>query len=84
MDQWYVLGFKPISFTAKDNSDMKGYKIYLSRQPDSDSKADELVQGEITEVINIWSAYVSYIPCVGDEIILRYNRYGKISSIETR
>lgn len=83
MEKWYVLGFKPISFTAKDNSDMKGYKIYLSREPIAGQKADDMVQGEITEVINIWSDFVSYVPCVGDEIILRYNRYGKISSIET-
>lgn len=72
-----VVGFKGLDFKTKDGQQISGVKLFLEYQEDK-------TNGVCTD-----SAFLSdrrleecdYIPAVGDEIELMYNRYGKITTI---
>lgn len=79
MDTAKVIGFRKVDFTdEKTKQKVEGYTLYLIRQPESDA-----VIGTICEKLFISSRYVDYVPALNDDVVIRYNRYGKVSSIET-
>lgn len=78
MEIYDVVGFKKVDFKDKDGKQIKGFSLHLARPFDADNAAGTEVRKEF-----ISSQYVSYVPSVGDHVKLIYNRYGKISAIET-
>lgn len=79
MEKWCVEGFRKVSFTDKSSGkDVKGYSLFLSRAPEDDS-----ITGRECQKLFISSEYVNYTPTVGDEIVLLYNKYGKVGAIQT-
>lgn len=72
-----VVGMKELDFKTKDGQQISGVKLFLEYQ-------EEKTTGVCTD-----SAFISerrmeesnYIPAVGDDIELMYNRYGKIQAI---
>lgn len=79
MEIYDVLGYRYVNFTdEKTGKQVRGYSLHLGRPFTADDAAGTEVRKEF-----ISSAYVSYVPSVGDHIRLLYNRYGKIGAIET-
>lgn len=80
MEIYEVAGFRRVKFTdEKSKNEVDGYTLFLQRTPDAESKITGI---ECCKQF-ISSQYVSYIPQLGDNIRLIYNRYGKISAVET-
>lgn len=79
MEKWQVDGFREVSFTdAKTKKDVEGFTLFLSRSPE-----DDKIVGRECQKLFISSEYVEYVPELGDQIMLLYNRYGKVGSIQT-
>lgn len=79
-EKWTVVGFRSVNFTdEKTNKQINGYSLFLLRSPNDD---ENKVTGQICEKLFVSSEYVKYTPDVGDEIVLVYNKYGKVSSIQ--
>lgn len=79
MEKWHVDGFRSVSFTdSKTKKDIEGYTLFLSRAPE-----DDKIIGRECQKLFISSEYVNYTPALGEEIVLLYNRYGKVGSIQT-
>ena len=77
-EKWLVVGFRPVNFKDKQTGvPVSGFSLFLQRDP-----MDDRVQGQEVDKIFISSEYVRYTPELGDEIVLIYNKYGKISSIQ--
>lgn len=78
MFEFTVVGFRIVSFKdEKTGKDVEGFTLFLTRPADNDK-----VTGLITEKIFISAAYVEYVPTLNDKIVLHYNKYGKISSVQ--
>lgn len=76
-EKWYVMGFRPVSFKdEKQNRTIEGYTLFLSREPENDQ-----IQGQECQKLFVSSQYVTYQPSVGEEVLLSFNRYGKVSSV---
>lgn len=79
MEQWKVIGFRKLSFKdEKTGKQVNGYSLFLCRPGTGDN-----MTGDECQKIFISSEYVDYTPYLGETISLIYNRYGKISSIQT-
>lgn len=77
-EKWLVVGFRPVNFKDKQTEKtVSGFSLFLQRDA-----LDDRVQGQEVDKIFISSEYVRYTPELGDEIVLIYNKYGKISSIQ--
>lgn len=78
MEKWRVDGFRKVNFTdQKTKEDVDGYSLFLSR-PAQDDK----IVGRECQKLFINSAYVEYTPELNEEIMLLYNRYGKVGAIQ--
>ena len=74
-----VIGFQKIDFKdQKTGNQVQGYSLFVTSAPDNDK-----IVGTKCEKIFIASQYVDYVPALGDDIMILYNRYGKVSSIQT-
>lgn len=79
-EKWTVVGFRNVNFTdEKTKKQISGYSLFLLRDPNED---EDKVTGQVCEKLFISSEYVKYSPELGDEIILMYNKYGKVGSIQ--
>lgn len=72
-----VVGFKVSSFKASDTgAQISGYTFYLAEERDG-------VTGVAVERAFLSDTKLAgYVPQVGDELYLNYNRFGKINSIQ--
>lgn len=76
MEKWVVVGFKKVDFKdEKANKQISGYSLFLTREGAED------VIGEECQKIFVSDQRVDYVPQVGDEIKLVYNRFGKVGDI---
>lgn len=73
----YIVGFRKVCFTDDAGKRVEGYTLYWQQDP-----TDDKVTGVICGKQFISSAYVDYEPRVGDFVIFRYNKYGKIGAVE--
>ena len=70
-----VIGIKRVDFVADDNSRIQGYRIYLIYENDK-------IQGQgCTSEFLSDQKYTDPL-AVGDRVIVRYNKYGKVDSID--
>ena len=80
MEIYNVVGFRKVNFKdAKTGNPVDGYTLFLERVP----RPDENITGVECVKQFIASQYVPYVPALGDQIRLLYNKYGKIGSVET-
>lgn len=73
----FIVGFRNVSFKDERGRQIEGYTLYWQQEPD-----DDKVTGVIAGKQFISSQYVDYVPCIGDKVIFRYNKYGKICAVE--
>ncbi len=79
MEIYEVVGYRRVKFTDdKTKNVVDGYTLFLQRTPED----DKVIGLECCKQF-ISSQYVSYVPQLGDNIRLIYNRYGKIGAVET-
>lgn len=78
-EQWKVIGYRKVSFTdQKTQKRVEGFSLFLVKPGEGEG-----MTGDEAQKIFISSEYVSYVPALGDFVQLIYNKYGKISSIQT-
>lgn len=72
-----VVGFKASSFKVPDTgAQISGYNLYLTEERDG-------VTGVAVERAFLSDRKLAgYVPQVGDELHLNYNRFGKIDSMQ--
>lgn len=77
MEEWKVIGYQDVDFTAPDGKNIQGIRLYLTAPADPD-------RGGIGDMCNTQfiTNRINYMPMVGDQIRLSFNRYGKVQSIE--
>lgn len=74
-----VLGFRRVDFAGKDGKQITGYSVFCS----------ELIKPEFGAGVSVEKVFLSdrrlgqmgYMPCIGDDLQVNYNRYGKLSSV---
>lgn len=71
-----LVGYRRSAFTAQDTGErISGYNLYLEEQ-------DENVEGVRTDRVFLSDKKMNgYIPRVGDQLEVVYNRYGKVSEL---
>lgn len=74
MEKWRVIGVRPVDFKDKDKS-ITGYSLYICRPGGPGMEGDE------AQKIFISDQKVSYVPALGDQIQIVYNRYGKVADV---
>lgn len=75
-----VIGYREASFTADSGEVIEGYNLYVARN--IDKKYGEGVSCERIFITKGKMAKCEYnLPCVGTEVEVMYNRYGKIADI---
>lgn len=77
MEVMTIVGYRDMSFKGNDGSDVTGRQFFFTMK-------DPQVQGEMAGKFFLSAAalsHIGYIPGVGDEVEVYYNRYGKVSQI---
>lgn len=71
-----LVGYRKSAFTATDTGErISGYNLYLTY-------ADGNIEGVGTERVFLSDKRLGgYLPRVGDQLELVYNRYGKVSEV---
>lgn len=75
-----VVGYRDSSFKAADGTQINGITIYVT---DSDTRVEGVKTDKFFMSDRV-SNRSNYLPKVGDEIEVYYNRYGKLYSIECK
>lgn len=71
-----IIGYQNKDFTFEDGKTVNGYYLYLTEERKN-------VVGEAVERVFVSSSKLDgYVPSVGDEIYIYYNRYGKVVHID--
>lgn len=73
-----LLGFKHISFKGKENEDVTGYTLYLG----SDFPHGEGLQVEKFFFSDYKCDRCQFVPVLGNEYTVYFNRMGKLDFIE--
>lgn len=70
-----LVGYKKSGFTGKDGTRVDGTTLFFS-----DSRPD--VEGVATEKVFVTKQKMgNYVPVVGDELTILYNRWGKVVGV---
>lgn len=72
-----VIGFRRRSFKGNDGSDVSGVNLYLT-------EPNEKGEGLACDRIFVLDKYLNacgYVPKLGDEVRVEYNRYGKCAGV---
>lgn len=77
METWKVVGFRKVDFKDQEGKSVKGYTLFLARNPET----PDIVGLECQKVF-ISSDRIPYCPAENDFIGITYNRYGKIQDIQ--
>lgn len=75
-----IVGIKRSNFTTEDKTEITGYNVYCTYPIEKDKG-----EGFGTDRLYITDRKLQntgYMPKVGDEIRVEYNRYGKVAGIE--
>lgn len=73
-----VIGYRKTGFDTKDGKHIDGYNIYCAYPLDKgEGDGAERLFMTVDKLLGC-----GYNPTVGDNIVVRYNRYGKPDSIE--
>lgn len=75
-----VIGIRHMSFTTKEGDTVSGTNLFMT-----EPMAKEDGEGQSCERMFVSDrvyAGLTHKPRVGDEVIVRYNRYGKCADIE--
>ena len=73
-----VIGYRDVSFQAKDGNHVEGVSLYLSYPLGKHG------EGEACEKVFLSRRVLehsSYSPVIGDSVDFTYNKYGKVVSI---
>ena len=74
-----LIGYMRNNFTPEDGKTVTGFNLYLS-YPLTGEEAGGFAVDRIY-MTDAKLAQSNYKPKVGDEVIINYNRYGKVASI---
>lgn len=75
MEKWKIVGYKRCDFESRDKQQIKGWTLYLAREPVSKG----LVGLEVVKIF-IGDA-LGYTPVENETVFISYNRYGRVASI---
>ena len=72
-----IVGARYVNFKDDSGKHVEGYTLYYTQEP-----TDETTQGLICGKQFISANRVPYVPVIGDQVVFRYNKYGKIAAVE--
>lgn len=72
-----VIGFRRSTFKGKDGADVSGVNLYLT---EPNGKGEGLSCDRVY-VLDKYLSACGYVPKLGDEVRLEYNRYGKCAGV---
>lgn len=75
MEKWKVVGYRRCEFDSRDNAQIKGYTLFLAREPQS----SRIVGLEVLKLFI--SDFVGYTPKENETVFITYNRYGKVAQV---
>ena len=75
MEKWKVVGYRRADFESRDNAQIKGYTLFLAREPES----KKIVGLEVLKLFI--SDSVGYTPNENETVFITYNRYGKVAQV---
>lgn len=75
-----VAGYRRVEFRSDDGSDIHGWNVYFLIQMDKSDRQDGC-RGDKVYIPDNVCRDSNYLPQVGDEITICFNRYGKVSKI---
>lgn len=78
MEKVKVLGLRWVDMDAEGGRKIVGYSVYICFPADN---VDGLQTGKCFVSSDRWTA-LTYVPRVNDEVILIYNRSGKVADIQ--
>lgn len=71
-----VIGYKEMDFSAQDGTHIKGYKVFCTFD-------DDKAVGSACESFFVSEKKAAgWVPEIGEEIEIVYNKYGKIDRVE--
>lgn len=72
-----IVGFRYVNFKDDSGKLVQGYTLYYTQD-----STDENTEGLICGKQFISATRVDYDPVIGDKVVFRYNKYGKIAAVE--
>lgn len=75
MEKWKVVGYRRCDFESRDNSQIKGYTLFLAREPEN----QHIVGLEVLKLFIGDS--VGYSPRENEVVFITFNRYGRVASV---
>lgn len=72
-----VIGFRKSTFKGNDGSDVSGVNLYLT-EPNTNGEG---LSCDRIFVLDKYLTACGYVPKLGDEIRVEYNRYGKCAGV---
>lgn len=76
-----VMGFRECHYKFQDGRSWDGFKLFVSVPA---AESPEGTVGDSCDIINIPISMGPQIPSVGSEVVIVYNRYGKVAAIDCR
>lgn len=76
-----LVGYEKIEYTKKDGTEVNGHKLHVMYEGD-DYDNFENVTGKAVEAIYIGGSIALPALKIGDELQVRYNRYGRIDRVK--
>lgn len=77
MEKWKVVGFRKVEFTDPQNRHVSGYSLFLARP----AQSPDVVGLEVQKIF-ISAEHVNYTPVENQLVVIAFNRYGKVASID--
>ena len=74
-----IIGCRTSSFTGEDGKRITGMNVWLADSVPS-SEGDGFCAVERVYLSS--KVLMSFTPCVGDKVIVHYNKYGKVAQVE--
>lgn len=76
-----VIGYRKADFVAKDNTEIKGYNVYLTSDINPRYGAGQMAERIYLSAARLARENLSIDELVGHELKITYTRYGKVDSI---
>lgn len=77
-----LVGYEKVEYTKKDGTEVNGHKLHVTYDGD-EYENYEAVQGTAVEAIYISSSVALPALKIGDNLQIRYNKFGRVQSVKT-
>lgn len=76
-----LVGYEKIEYTKRDGTEVKGHKLHVMYEDDEYDNFEN-VTGKAVEAVYISASVALPALKIGDNLQIRYNRYGRIDCVK--